>query len=303
MGEAVATQMVVLFTIVIVGYLLRKKGTINHEFNRQLSSFVINISCPCLIMSSVMTDNHPDASLILPLIALSFATYIFLIAIAFILPRYMPINHNDDGLFGFMITFGNVGFMGYPVVASIFGANAVFYASILNFPNTLLVYAIGSLFVSGNYKHVRFDPKTLYSPGLIASYISIIIVIFSIHTPQPIAQIFDLLGSMTVPSALLIIGSSMAQVPLKKMLGSRGIYIMATLRLIVMPYIILMICRFLGINELISNINVVIIAMPVASFGILFCIKYGKGEELMAQGTFITTLLSVLTIPIVAMFL
>lgn len=303
MGKTVATQMIVLFTIVIVGYFLRKKGTINHEFSRQLSSFVINISCPCLIISSVMTDNHPDASLILPLIILSFATYAFLILIAFLLPRYLPINHDDDGLFGFMITFGNVGFIGYPVVASIFGGNAVFYASILNFPNTLLVFTIGTLFISGNYKHVRFDPKILYSPGLIASYISIIIVAFDIHTPQAIGQTFNLLGSMTVPSALLIIGSSMAQVPIRKMLGSRGVYIMAALRLIVMPYIILQICRALGVDELITNINVVIIAMPVASFGTLFCIKYGRGEETMAQGTFITTLLSVITIPIVAMFL
>ncbi len=303
MGVVVATQMVVLFTIVIVGFLLRKKGTINHEFSRQLSSFVINISCPCLIISSVLTDNHPDASLILPLIALSFATYAFLIVIAFILPRYMPIDHANDGLFGFMITFGNVGFIGYPVVASIFGANAVFYASILNFPNTLLVFAIGTLFVSGNYKHVRFDPKILYSPGLIASYVSIAIVALDLSAPQPIAQIFNLLGSMTVPSALLIIGSSMAQIPLKKMLGSRGVYIMAALRLIILPYVILQTCRALGVNELISNINVIIIAMPVASFGTLFCIKYGKGEDVMAQGTFITTLLSVLTIPIVAMFL
>lgn len=292
-----------LFIIVIIGYFLRKKGTINHEFNKQLSSFVINISCPCLIVASVMTDSHPDASLIIPLIVLSFATYAFLIAIAFILPRYMPIDHADDGLFGFMLTFGNVGFIGYPVVASMFGGNAVFYASILNFPNTLLVFAIGTLFISGNYKHVHFDPKILISPGLIASYISIIIVVFDINTPQAINQIVTLLGNMTVPSALIIIGSAMAQIPLKKMMGSKAIYIMAAIRLIILPYIILQTCRALGVDELISNINAIIIAMPVASFGTLFCIKYGKGEEIMAQGTFITTLLSVLTIPIVSIFL
>lgn len=303
MGEIVATQMAVLFAIVLVGYLLRKRGMINQEFNRQLSSFVINISCPCLIMSSVMTDSLPDASLILPLIGLSFATYAGLIGLAFLLPKYMPIRQEDEGFFGFMITFGNVGFIGYPVVASIFGADAVFYASILNFPNTLLVFVIGTLFISGNYKHLQFDPKVLYCPGLIASYVSIIIVVLGLHVVAPVSKVFSLLGSMTVPSALLIIGSSMAQVPLKKMLGSKGVYLMAALRLLIIPYCLLQICRLLGVNELISNINVVIIAMPVASFGTLFCIRYGRGEEVMAQGTFITTLLSVITIPIIAMFL
>jgi len=303
MGATVATQMAVLFSLVIVGYVLNRKGMINQEFNRQLSAFVINVSCPCLIISSVMTDTQPDPSLILPLIGLSFATYAFLILISFIIPRYMPIKREDEGFFGFMITFGNVGFIGYPVVASIFGNDAVFYASILNFPNTLLVFAIGTLFITGSYKQLRFDPKILYCPGLLASYISIIIVCFSIHTPEPISKAFTLLGNMTVPSALLIIGSSMAKIPMKKMLGSKGVYIMAFLRLLLIPLTILYLSRLLGLNPLISNINTIIIAMPVASFGTLFCIRYGKGEEVMAQGTFITTLLSVITIPIVASFL
>lgn len=303
MGEVVAMQMAVLFAIVLVGYFLRKRQMINQEFNRQLSSFVINISCPCLIMSSVMKDELPDASLILPLLGLSFATYVFLIALAFVLPKYMPIKREDEGFYGFMITFGNVGFIGYPVVASIFGQEAVFYASILNFPNTLLVFVVGTLFITGSYKHLQFDPKVLYCPGLIASYVSIIIVVFAIHVPTGVEKVFSLLGSMTVPSALLIIGSSMAQVPIKKMLGSRGVYVMTIMRLILIPLAILYICRALGVNELISNINAVIIAMPVASFGTLFCIRYGRGEEVMAQGTFITTLLSVLTIPLISMFL
>lgn len=303
MGTTVATQMAVLFSIVIVGYVLNKKGLINQEFNRQLSSFVINVSCPCLIISSVMTDTLPDSSLILPLIGLSFATYAFLIIISFILPRYMPIKREDEGFFSFMITFGNVGFIGYPVVASIFGNDAVFYASILNFPNTLLVFAIGTLFITGNYKQLRFDPKVLYCPGLIASYVSIIIVCFNLHTPAPVSKTFTLLGDMTVPSALLIIGSAMAKIPAKKMLGSKGVYMMAFLRLLLIPLIVLYLCKLIGINPLISSINAIIIAMPVASFGTLFCIRYGRGEEVMAQGTFITTLLSVLTIPIVASFI
>lgn len=303
MGFTVASQMAVLFSIVLIGYALNRKGMINQEFNRQLSSFVINISCPCLIISSVMTGSMPDAGLILPLLGLSFATYFFLIAISFIVPRYMPIKRDDEGFYGFMITFGNVGFIGYPVVASIFGNEAVFYASILNFPNTLLVFAIGTLFITGDYKRLSFDPKILYCPGLIASYISILIVCFGLHTPEPISKAFTLVGNMTVPSALIIIGSSMAQIPVRKMLGSRGVYIMAFMRLLLIPFIILQICRFIGINPLISNINAIIIAMPVASFGTLFCIRYGRGEEVMAQGTFITTLLSVITIPIIAMFL
>ncbi len=282
---------------------MNKIGMIDRRFCKTLSSLVINVSCPSLIISSVMGDTLPDAHLILPLLALSFATYIFLLVIAFIVPRFLPIDHADDGLYGFMLTFGNVGFIGYPVVASIFGQEAVFYASILNFPNTLLVFAVGTLLISGDYRRMRFDPKILVSPGLIASYISIIIVAFAIHVPAPVCSAFALVGNLTVPSALIIIGSAMADMPVRKMLGSRGVYIMTFLRLLLIPFVIIQICRLLGVDSYISGINAVIIAMPVASFGTLFCIKYGRGEQVMAQGTFITTLLALLTIPIVAIFL
>lgn len=108
---------------------------------------------------------------------------------------------------------------------------------------------------------MRFDWRTLYCPAMIASYLSILIVVTGWVPPRVISTPFVLLGNVTVPAALLIIGSSIA------------------------------------------NINVVLAAMPVASYGTLFCIQYQKGEVIMAEGTFLTTLLSVLSIPLLTMFL
>ena len=108
---------------------------------------------------------------------------------------------------------------------------------------------------------------------------------------------------MTVPSALLIIGSSIAQIPIRRMLGTSSIYLTAALRLFIIPLFILYLSRLCQVDPTIANINVVLAAMPVASYGTLFCIQYEKGETIMAQGTFITTLLSVVTIPLLTLFL
>ena len=185
-----------------------------------------------------------------------------------------------------MLAFGNVGFIGYPIVASIFGASAVFYASILNFSSTLLIFVFGTLFISGGEGKMRFDWRTLYCPAMIASYASIL-----------------MLGNVTVPAALLIIGSSIAQVPIRRMFGNGAIYLMSALRLMLVPLLILYLSRLCGVDKTIADINVVLAAMPVASYGTLFCIKYQRGEVVMAEGTFITTLLSVLSIPLLTMFL
>lgn len=301
--DAIVTQMIILFILVIVGYVLSKLNIMDADFDRKLSSLVIDVACPCLILASVMGDTLPDKTLILPLLVVGFATYVLLIGVAFLLPHYMPVKPMERGIYSFMLAFGNVGFIGYPIVASIFGPSAVFYASILNFPSTLLIFVFGTLFISGNQEKMRFDWSTLYSPPMIASYLSILIVVTGWVPPKVITTPCTLLGNVTVPAALLIIGSSIAQVPIRRMFGNPSIYLMAALRLMLIPLLILCLSRVFRVDEAISDINVVLSAMPVASYGTLFCIKYKRGEVIMAEGTFITTLLSVMSIPLLTMFL
>ena len=301
--DAIVTQMIILFILVIIGYYLSKKKMMDADFDRKLSGLVINVTCPSLILSSVMGDTLPDKTLILPLLVVGFATYVVLIGLAFLFPRYLPVKLSDRGIYSFMLAFGNVGFIGYPIVASIFGASAVFYASILNFPSTLLIFVFGTLFISGGQGKMRFDWRTLYCPAMIASYLSILIVVTGWVPPRVISTPFVLLGNVTVPAALLIIGSSIARVPIRRMFGNMAIYLMSALRLMLVPLLILYLSRLCRVEETIANINVVLAAMPVASYGTLFCIQYQKGEIIMAEGTFLTTLLSVLSIPLLTMFL
>ena len=301
--NAVVTQMIILFILVIVGYCLSKKKMMDAEFDCKLSDLVINVTCPSLILSSVMGDTLPDKNFIVPLLIVGFATYFILIGVAFLLPRYLPVQPVDRGIYSFMLAFGNVGFIGYPIVASIFGASAVFYASILNFPSTLLIFVFGTLFISGDQGRMHFDSRTLYCPAMIASYLSILIVVTGWVPPHVVSTPFVLLGNITVPAALLIIGSSIARVPIRKMFGNVSVYLMSALRLMLIPLLILYLSRLFQIDETIANINVVLAAMPVASYGTLFCIKYKRGETIMAEGTFITTLLSVLSIPLLTVFL
>ena len=301
--NAIVTQMIILFILVIIGYFLSKKKMMDADFDRKLSALVINVTCPSLILSSVMGDTLPDKSFIIPLLIVGFATYVILIGGAFLLPHYLPVKVSDRGIYSFMLAFGNVGFIGYPIVASIFGPSAVFYASILNFPSTLLVFVFGTLFISGGQGKIRFDWRTLYCPAMIASYLSILIVVTGWIPPKVLSTPFVLLGNITVPAALLIVGSAIAHVPIRRMFSNTAIYLMSALRLILVPLLILYLSRLCRVEETIANINAILAGMPVASYGTLFCIQYEKGETIMAEGTFITTLLSVITIPLLTMCL
>lgn len=300
--EAITTQMVVLFLIVIAGFIAHKCKLMGGDFDRKLSNFVIQVTCPCLIISSTMGDTMPDRSLIAPLLIVGSLTYVFLIVIASFLPRIMPVKKEDRGMYSFMIAYANVGFIGYPIITAIFGSSAVFYACILNVPNTLTIFIWGVLFVTGT-KAGKFNWKLLYSPAMIATYVSIAIVACGWKAPAFISQPFSLLGNMTVPSALLVIGSSIAGIPIRRMMGSIGTYTVCAIRLFAVPVSVLYLAQWAGVNRTVAGINAVLVGMPVASFGTMFCLKYGKDETVMSQGTFWSTLLSVVSIPLLALIL
>ena len=298
--------MITLFAIVVVGYVAGKMGYMGGTFDKRLSKLVIDITCPALILSSSMTGQLPDRRFILPLLGISVLTYILLAGVALVLPRYLTKRKDDEGAIGFALMFGNVGFMGYPVVASIFGHEAIFYAAVLNVVNTFAVFTIGTMLITGdsNVEGSRFQKKVLYSTPMMAAYLTMLIVALQIdHIPGFISQPLTMIGNITVPAALLIIGSSMSHLPLRAMLGTRTVYATSLLRLGLLPVGVHFLCRALGFDAFVVSINTLVIAMPVATYGTILCLRHGKDTTLITEVTFITTLLSMITIPLLAMLL
>ena len=287
--------MVILFIIVVLGYALCKLGYMGDKFDQKLSSIVIDVTCPALILSSVMGTELPDRSLILPLLGVGFLTYV--------VPRFVSKDRDEQGMIGFALMFANVGFIGYPIVSSIFGPKAVFYAALLNMPNTFFIFTAGVMLVKGEYGVKNLNPKVLLSPAMIAAFAAALLVAFSVRTPDLIARPVTMVGNITVPAALMVIGSSMARLSLREVVGSVKVYVASFLRLFVVPLSVYFLFKACGVSDLVNQINTVVIAMPVASFGTMFCMKFGRSASLMTEMTFVTTVASILTIPLVTMLL
>ena len=295
--------MMTLFVIVIVGFIAGKTGYMGGDFDKRLSNLIIDITCPALILSSTMQGTLPDRDLIIPLLFISLLTYVLLTGVALLLPRLLTRRPDEEGIVGFALMFGNVGFIGYPVVASIFGHEAVFYAAVLNVVNTFAVFTIGTMLLTGGRDHLRsgFHRQVLYSTPMLAAYAAMLIVAFGIDDiPAVVSQPLTFIGNITVPAALLIIGSSMSQLSARTMLGSRTVYATALFRLAIIPLGLCLLFNALGFDELVVAINTVVIAMPVATYGTILCLKLGRDTTLITETTFITTMLSVVTIPLIA---
>ena len=293
--------MVVLFIIVVLGYALCKLGYMGEDFDRKLSSIVVDVTCPLLILSSVMGESLPDRTLILPLLGVGFLTYVLLLVFGFFVPRLIAADRDDQGMIGFALMFANVGFIGYPIVSSIFRAKAVFYAALLNMPNTFFIFTAGVMLVKGEYSVRKLNLKLLFSPAMIAAFVAALLVALDVHTPEIVARPVTMVGNITVPAALMIIGSSMARLPLHDIIGSPKVYVASVVRLGVVPLSLYFLFKVCGVSDIVNEINTVVIAMPVASFGTMFCMKYGRNPALMTEMTFITTVGSIFTIPLITM--
>lgn len=305
--------MLTLFAIVVVGYIAGKLGYMGGTFDKKLSKVVIDITCPALILSSAMTGELPDRRYILPLLGISVLTYVLLTGVALLLPRFLTKKKDDEGVIGFAMMFGNVGFMGYPIVASIFGHEAVFYAAVLNVVNTFTVFTVGTMLIVGKNQSTveekemsqkKMLRKVLYSTPMLSAYLTMLIVALEIKDiPEFISQPLTMIGNITVPAALLIIGSSMSQLPLRALLGNSTIYTTTLMRLAILPIGIHYLMTLLGFSSFVVGINTVVIAMPVATYGTILCLRHGKDTTLITEVTFITTLLAMISIPLLVTWL
>lgn len=311
---AIGQVMLTLFAIVVVGYIAGKLGYMGGTFDKKLSKVVIDITCPALILSSAMTGELPDRRYILPLLGISVLTYVLLTGVALLLPRLLTKKKDDEGVIGFAMMFGNVGFMGYPIVASIFGHEAVFYAAVLNVVNTFTVFTVGTMLIVGKNQESTVEEKemsqkkmlrkVLYSTPMLSAYLTMLIVALEIKDiPEFISQPLTMIGNITVPAALLIIGSSMSQLPLRAMLGNSTIYTTTLMRLAILPVGIHYLMTLLGFSSFVVGINTVVIAMPVATYGTILCLRHGKDTTLITEVTFITTLLAMISIPLLVTWL
>ena len=294
--QVVLDQMIILFLVMIVGYIANKTKVLDENLNQKLSTFVLNITSPALILSSVAEPVQGDFKLVLQMISISVAVYLVLPFIGIIFAKLLRIPKEDRNLYQFMTIFSNIGFMGYPVVQAIFGNQALFFAAICNLVFNVVCFSYGVFLISGEEK-LSFDIKKIVNPGIIFSILAVIIYITKWQMPSILAQTSSLVGSITTPLAMMIIGSSLAEIPLKEVLNDARIYVFTIIKQIFMPIVFWLILRRFITNELVLGVSVVLQAMPIASITLMFSSQYGGNTSLASKSIFITTLASVFTIP------
>lgn len=295
------TQMVVLFLVIGTGYVCKKLSVTNAAFDKTLSNVVLSVTLPAMILGSVLNSGElPSRSQIALAFLYSCIAYLLMIALSVLITRLMRVGRGHSGAFRFLMVFGNVGFLGFPVISAIYGTDALIYAAIFNLPFNFLVFTVGAWFVTRDVAGGKMEAvtvRTFLTPAIVSCTAAIALALLGVHNIPVLGEALDTLGGMTTPAALFVIGSQLANLPVRELFGGPRLWAAAATRLVLMPAGIWAVLRLFVDDALILGILVVTAAMPVANVGAMLCQKYDGDTRTMSQAIFVTTLFSLVTIP------
>ena len=290
-----------LFLIMVVGYVMSKRGIIDEEAKVRLTRLIINISLPAQILKAfVSKQGIVTNGEVFLVFGISILAYLLYAIIGMLFNLIVRTPKEKQGTYLFMMMFGNVGFMGFPLIEAIYGEGALIYAVIFNVVFNLLVYSIGILMIGRSETGTKLQLKKLLNMPFICGVLSILLYFAKVQFPEVVTDSLGFLGNVTTPVAMLILGATIAGMPLRKLFDEWRVYIFTIVKLFAVPITVIGLIRYLPISsEVIKGTMIVLSATPVATNATMLAIEYDGDMQLTSKGIFFTTILCMVSIPMV----
>ena len=293
-------KMALMLILLVLGYVAVRLKIVPEDFNKGLSKLIINVLLVGMILSSVINKE-------LEMTGAEVAQGVLMMAIAQIIgiltgvisAKLIPsLKRGDSGMYSMLIGFMNNGFMGFPLVAAFFGEDCVFFASLSNIPFNLMLYTIGIRMLQKGNGDEKLNLKRIINMPIIATLAALIIFVFEIPMPALVDDVMDTLSAAVVPLSMMCIGMSLGNVPIKAAVLQPKMYIVSFMRLIVAPLIAWLILRMFITNPQTLGIIILLELTPSAVICTMLGLENGRDGVESSSGIFISTVLSVITIPL-----
>lgn len=293
-------KMALLVIILALGYVCVKIKLVGPEFNKGLSKMVMNVFLAGMILSSVMNkDLDMSKGEMFFGIGMLCLMQVICLLVGYITPTAMRIKDGDRGMSRLVASFSNQGFMGVPVIAAVYGENAVFFASLANIPFNILLYTVGVMFLQSGGEREKISIKSMINVPMIATIIATVIFIFEIPMPVLVEDVAGMLYDACVPLSMMCIGMSLGSVSIKDAFVHPRIYGMCFMRLVIAPLAVWFVLHFL-ITDIVTLGSIVIIAAcPPAVICAIIGMDYGRDGVEASEAVFVGTVLSMFTIPLI----
>ncbi len=353
-------QMIVMFLMMAVGYLCYRRQILTEEVSRKVSAIVVNVANPCMILSSALTDQQMQGKELVQTLAIVVMMYVFLLVMAQLLPRILCIQKESRGAYAAMTVFANIGFMGFPVLAAMYGNGALLYGAVFQIPFNILIYTYGvavltrkpgacakteqdvnaevdvkteqdvkaepngktgerqdaqgiTAAVNGKSENIENGSeqqgklqgtveivKKIFNIGVIACIAAMLLYFLQTPVPSFLQAFITNLGNLTAPLSMMIIGASLAQMPLKELFLDKKLLLFSLVKLLLLPAVWMIMVNRVAEQEILRGVCLVMMATPAGSMTAMLAQQYGGDYETASRGVALTTVLSVITMPLLA---
>lgn len=290
MGKALT-----LFLMVAAGYAAGKKDLITDNGAKEMTSVLFYIVTPCLIVSSLQnTIGKVSAENIAAAGAMSIFAMAVCVAVGSLFFKKSLTERKK--VFQFASIYSNCGFVGLPLAQAIMGDAGVAYASMFIVASNLFVWTHGLAQMSQT--HGGAWKRLLLNPGTIGIAAGIPLFIFSVRIPEILSYPIQSLADLNTPLAMIVIGTYISRVPLKKMFSDRDLYMVSFVRLLLIPAICLALMLPLHADKAVLSTVLILAGAPSAANSVMFAAQFGGDTELASKAVAITTIISVFTMPL-----
>lgn len=290
-----------LFSVMILGLLLKRIGMVDDRGKTLLTDLVINVTLPASILKSFQMEFNSQilkSCLVICVVAVLIQIGTYLLGMVL----YPGFAEDRKKVLKYATICSNAGILGNPIAEGIFGGLGLLYASIYVIPQRVFMWSVGLTYFTEAPDRKALAKKVLTHPCILSVFLGFLIMIFQIRLPGFLSLTIKNVAGANTFLAMMLVGTILAGVPVKSLPEPATIYY-SFIRLFFIPFLVFAGCRLGQVDPLVTGVSVVLSGMPAASVTAVMAAKYGKDEVFATKCVVLSTLLSMVTVPIWCIFL
>lgn len=295
-----ARQVIELFILIFCGLIIGKIKMVDGNGKKMLSDLLIYFVVPFMIISSYMSEYNDEIIRNMgKMLFYSILTIFVGMIVTLVATRI--IKKEVRGLVRFATTFSNAAYMGFPLIQAMYGSAGVLYASVYVTVFNIMLWTVGIVFMSGAMSVRELGKKIATCPAIVSVVIGLVIFLIKIPVSDMLKDTFSVVGAMNTPLSMLITGITISQFPVLSILKDWRIHFTVFLRMLVIPVICTVIMYLIQARGMVAVIAVTLEACPCAAITTMLAIKFGKDEKLAVGMVTLSTIISIITLPCLAL--
>ncbi len=307
----VQQQMIIIFILILIGVFLFKKRHLSNDSARQLSWIIVNVTNPITLLCAAISEEEKVGAKEIGVAFLCFVImFAILIPLAYLIPVLLGVDKSSRYAYRMLAIFGNVGFIGIPFSAAVLGPESLIFVSVCGLTFNLVVYTYGVESLKAvaaeqnpEQEQKKSSLKDLINSGTVLAVITIVVYLADIKLPEFGISTLRYIGNCTTFLSMVVLGVSVAQMVPKEVFSRWRLYVFVVIRQILVPIMFIFLLRPFLTNTLILHTVVVMVAMPAGNMPLMLARQFGAKEDMISAGIIMTTVASIITIPVVMYFL